>query len=398
MNKKTTDNSTDTKTWHAPGETASLSRSLLDWYANHRRYLPWREDPSPYHVWLSEIMLQQTRVEAVLGYYDRFLTALPDISTLAKAEEETCLKLWEGLGYYSRVRNLRKAARQVMTEHGGSMPRRSGDLQKLAGIGPYTSAAIASICFGERIPAIDGNLLRVFSRMTGYDQDIKADAAKRAAKDWYLEIFPDAAEGLTGDPDSAGAAPAPNPCGDMNQALMDLGATVCLPNGQPLCGECPWADRCLAHADGRERELPVTPAKNARPVTEKTVFLIYFDQKLALRRRPAKGLLAGLYEFPNAEGKLSRAEAEAYVQTLGFSAIRMRRLPAAKHIFTHREWHMSGWEVLADECDIPAAAPSSLRPEEALTVFLATAAELDEVYPIPSAFARYQAAIRRDYL
>ena len=164
-----------------PNRNDPRAEALLDWYATHRRSLPWRDNPTPYHVWLSEIMLQQTRVEAVRGYYDRFLTALPDISTLAKAGEDTCLKLWEGLGYYSRVRNLRKAAIQIMTEHGGCMPRTSSDLQKLAGIGPYTSAAIASICFGERIPAIDGNLLRVFARMTGYDQDIKSDAAKRAA-------------------------------------------------------------------------------------------------------------------------------------------------------------------------------------------------------------------------
>ena len=381
-----------------PNRNDPRAEALLDWYATHRRSLPWRDDPTPYHVWLSEIMLQQTRVEAVRGYYDRFLTALPDISTLAKAGEDTCLKLWEGLGYYSRVRNLRKAAIQIMTEHGGCMPRTSSDLQKLAGIGPYTSAAIASICFGERIPAIDGNLLRVFARMTGYDQDIKSDAAKRAAQKWYLEIFPAGIDAAAPRPADSSAS---NPCGDMNQALMDLGATICLPNGQPLCGECPWAENCRARADGRQQELPVTTAKKARPVTEKTVFLIYFDQKIALRKRPARGLLAGLYEFPNTDGKLSRTDAAAYLQTLGFSPVRMRRLPAAKHIFTHREWHMIGWEVLADECAEFAAnrtGSTDNSAEAPQAVFLASAKELDEIYTIPSAFARYQKEIRRDYL
>ena len=433
MNEKNANNLTDT-----PNRSQPPTEALLDWYAVHRRRLPWRDDPTPYHIWLSEIMLQQTRVEAVRGYYDRFLTALPDISTLAKAGEDTCLKLWEGLGYYSRVRNLRKAAIQIMTEHGGCMPRTSSDLQKLAGIGPYTSAAIASICFGERIPAIDGNLLRVFARMTGYDQDIKSDAAKRTAREWYLEIFPagsgaaDSASGetclrsgtaysapgtaktahaantvpgaadaaLTASPRPAGSSTS-NPCGDMNQALMDLGATICLPNGQPLCGDCPWADYCRARADGRQQELPVTTTKKARPVSEKTIFLIYSDQKIALRKRPARGLLAGLYEFPNTDGKLSRADATAYLQTLGFSPVRMRRLPATKHIFTHREWRMTGWEVLADECAEFAAnrkGGTSNSTEAPGAVFLATAKELDEVYSIPSAFARYQKEIRRDYL
>ena len=353
----------------------SQARRLLEWYDGNRRILPWREDPSPYHVWLSEIMLQQTRVEAVRDYYTRFLAALPTIESLAKADEDVYLKLWEGLGYYSRVRNLHKAACQIMAEHGGQMPGTYDQLLKLAGIGPYTASAIASICFDARIPAVDGNLLRVFARMTGYDGSIKADAAKAAARDYYLTIFPE------------------HRCGDMNQALMDLGACVCLPKGAPLCQECPWAELCRAHREGREQDFPVVPARKARTVEDKTVFLIYYGQKLALRKRPEHGLLAGLYEFPNAPGTLDREEAIRFARDLGFGAVRLQKLPASKHIFSHREWHMTGWQILADEWE--PFAEGKPRDHE---LFLASARQLEEVYSIPSAFAGYQKEVRKDYL
>ena len=356
-------------------KTESLSGLLLEWYDENRRILPWREDPSPYHVWLSEIMLQQTRVEAVRDYYARFLDALPTIEALAKADEDLCTKLWQGLGYYSRVRNLHKAAVQIMEEYGGDMPRSSRELQKLSGIGPYTAAAIASICFDERIPAIDGNLLRVFSRMTGYEIDIKSNAAKAAALAFYDAVFPQTR------------------CGDFNQALMDLGATVCLPNGAPHCESCPWAEHCRAKADGTWQQLPVILPKAKRTIEHKTVFLIYYQGKLALRRRPDKGLLAGLYEYPNAEGTLRPQELSEYLRTLGFSAVQTRSLGTAKHIFTHKEWHMTGWEILADEWeDFSSGKP---RRHE---LFLASASDLQDVYSIPSAFAKYTEQIRTDYL
>ena len=356
-------------------KTESLSGLLLEWYDENRRILPWREDPSPYHVWLSEIMLQQTRVEAVRDYYARFLEALPTIEALAKADEDLCTKLWQGLGYYSRVRNLHKAAVQIMEEYGGDMPRSSRELQKLSGIGSYTAAAIASICFDERIPAIDGNLLRVFSRMTGYEIDIKSNAAKAAALAFYDAVFPQTR------------------CGDFNQALMDLGATVCLPNGAPHCESCPWAEHCRAKADGTWQQLPVILPKAKRTIEHKTVFLIYYQGKLALRRRPDKGLLAGLYEYPNAEGTLRPQELSEYLRTLGFSAVQTRSLGTAKHIFTHKEWHMTGWEILADEWeDFSSGKP---RRHE---LFLASASDLQDVYSIPSAFAKYTKQIRTDYL
>ena len=345
-----------------------MFHKLLEWYDTNRRILPWREDPTPYHVWLSEIMLQQTRVEAVRSYYARFLETLPDIASLASADEDTCLKLWEGLGYYSRVRNLHKAAGQIMSEYSGEMPRTAAELQKLAGIGPYTAAAIASIAFDQRIPAVDGNLLRVFARLTCYGEDIKAPAAKKAADAFYLEHFPQ------------------DRSGDCNQALMDLGAGICVPNGTPLCGQCPWADYCEAHRLGTEIDYPYAAPKKARVIEQKTVFLIYYDHRLVLGRRPARGLLAGLFEFPNADGNLTRTEALAYLESLGFSAVRITELPKAKHIFTHREWHMTGYEVIADEWK---AFPGQDSP-----FILATQEEMAHQYSIPSAFEAYRREIR----
>ncbi len=352
-----------------------LSGLLLDWYDCSGRDLPWRADPSPYHVWVSEIMLQQTRVEAVRGYYARFLEVLPTIEALADADEDLCTKLWQGLGYYSRVRNLRRAAAQIMGEYGGVMPRSSAELRKLPGIGPYTAAAIASICFDERIPALDGNLLRVFSRMTGYDRDIRSAAAKAAASDYYLEIFPQ------------------KRCGDFNQALMDLGASICLPGGAPHCEACPWNKHCRAKSEGLCGQLPVILPKAGRTIEHKTVFLIYYQGGLVLRRRPDRGLLAGLYEYPNADGTLTGREIPDYLHTLGLSAVHIRPLPEARHLFTHKEWHMTGWGVLADEWE--EFDPGDPHAHE---LFLASSSELRDVYSIPSAFAGYTAQIRTNYL
>ena len=352
-----------------------LSGILLDWYDCCGRTLPWREDPSPYHVWISEIMLQQTRVEAVKDYYVRFLEALPTVEALADADEDLCAKLWQGLGYYSRVRNLHKAAVQITEEYDGVIPDTSAGLRKLAGIGPYTAAAIASICFDERIPALDGNLLRVFSRMTGFDQDIKSNAARSAAQKFYDEIFP------------------LKRCGDFNQALMDLGASVCLPNGVPQCEKCPWKEYCRSYADGTCQQLPVVLPKAKREVENKTVFLIYYKGRLALRRRPDHGLLAGLYEYPNTGGTLQAEDIPSYLETLGFSEVSIRPLPEAKHIFTHKEWHMTGWEILADRRDDHMPDTSADRE-----LLLVTADELRDLYSVPSAFSKYTAQIHTDYL
>ena len=342
--------------------TQESARVLLSWYDENKRSLPWREDPSPYHVWLSEIMLQQTRVEAVLGYYRRFLAALPDTGALAAAPEDQYLKLWEGLGYYSRVRNLHKAAVMIVEDFGGKMPETSEALRRLPGIGAYTAAAIASIAFGEPVPAVDGNLLRIFARLTLYDRTIKDESAKKAAEAFYRSFIP-----------------ADRP-GDFNQSLMDLGATLCLPNGEPLCGACPLSGQCLARREGRTGDIPVKTPKKERRVEEKTVFVIRRGKGVLIGKRPNKGLLAGLYEFPNAEGHLDMKEAARFVQSLGFEPVRLVPLPGARHVFSHVEWHMTGYDVLVDEAGDQSSG----------YFFAADAESLEDTWSIPSAFAAYE--------
>ena len=255
---------------------------LLQWYRENARVLPWRSDPTPYHVWISEIMLQQTRVAAVLDYYRRFLAELPTVADLAAVEEDRLMKLWQGLGYYNRARNLQKAARQIMEDHGGVFPNTYEAIHALAGIGDYTAGAISSIAFGIPEPAVDGNVLRVTARITGDDGDIMKPDTKARMGAALKRVMP---------------VEAP---GDFNQALMELGATVCLPNGAPLCDQCPTKDFCTARLTERTGELPVKAAKKARRVEERTVFLIFRDGAVALRRRKSRGLLAGLWEYPGA--------------------------------------------------------------------------------------------------
>lgn len=347
-----------------------FSEELLNWYHQKRRVLPWREDPAPYHIWLSEIMLQQTRVETVVDYYLRFIERLPDVRSLAEASEETYLKLWEGLGYYSRVRNLHKTALVIEKEYGGVIPGSSKELSGLPGIGPYTSAAIASIAFGEAVPAVDGNLLRIFSRLTLYTENIRTPEAFRKAVDYYTLRMPDGAYEQGGN----------NPCGDFNQALMDLGALICLPGREPLCGDCPLAGECRAHTErpGKESQLPVMPARKEKKTEYLTVFVIRSEDLTAVRKRPGKGLLAGLYEFPNAKGTLEAEEAVKWLRDHGVEPIRIRRIEDAEHVFTHKIWKMRGYEVQADTFS------------DGKTPFiLAGKRELREKYSIPSAFSVY---------
>ena len=364
------------------------AEQLLAWYGRNGRALPWRSDVSPYHVWLSEIMLQQTRVETVTDYYRRFLKALPDIESLADAPEDLCLKLWEGLGYYSRIRNMQRAARIVMESHDGCLPDTREELEKLPGIGEYTAAAIASIAFGRPEPAIDGNLMRVYARVQAYGEDVKSEAAKREAARFFLPMMTQAIpsallrEALQGQ--VSDAKQAENLPGAINQALMDLGATVCLPNSAPRCAGCPWETLCEAHRQGKETDYPVRTARKARVIEERTVLVILYEGRIAIRKRPRKGLLAGLYELPGRTGQLDETGAVRFAKELGFAPLRVKRLPPAKHIFTHREWHMIGYEVLADEL-APYASPQ--RPDE--PVLLAGKDELSSVYSIPSAFSAY---------
>ena len=367
----------ETETFGTPAP--GLHAALLAWYDRYRRHLPWREDPTAYHVWVSEIMLQQTRVEAVRGYYARFMERFPDIRSLAESEEDECLKLWEGLGYYSRARNLRRAAGVIMDQYGGEMPRTAGELRKLPGIGPYTSAAIASIAFGERIPAVDGNLLRVFARLALYEKEIKTPAASKAAEDFFLQAMPQERPG------------------DFNQALMDLGAGVCIPGGTPACqtdGECPLRDYCGACRTGRCGDLPVMPVKKARRIEHRTVLVIRDDDNILLRRRPAKGLLAGLYEFPNEEGWMTEAEALDRAESYGCMPAGIRRLPDARHVFTHLEWHMRGYEIRsrAFSDTFPDNTPVAGHSPETGGCFAAPLGDLRDKYAIPGALAAFSPA------
>ena len=284
-----------------------IAPALLAWYEVNKRPLPWREDPTPYRVWISEIMLQQTRIEAARGYFERFMTALPDVYALAAADEDTVLKLWEGLGYYSRARNLRRAAKCIVSEYGGEFPETAAKLMKLPGIGAYTAGAIASIAFGHAAPAVDGNVLRVHARLTRSAADIGEARLRDAVAKELLSIWP---EGHSAD---------------FTSALMELGETVCVP-GSPACMLCPLSALCEAHAAGEERLYPVMPAKKPRRVEEKNILLYLRGDRAAVCKRPEKGLLAGLWGFP--EGAVP-PDAEQVCE--------------AVHIFTHVEWHMKGW-------------------------------------------------------
>ncbi len=340
-----------------------IAKPLLTWYDSGRRILPWREDPTPYHVWLSEIMLQQTRVEAVKPYYDRFICRLPDIESLASVEEEELLKLWEGLGYYNRARNLKKSAIQISTEYGGKMPEDYDKLMELTGVGSYTAGAIASIAFGKPVPAVDGNVLRILSRLRADDRDIMDIKVKKAIEEELRAVIPRERPG------------------DFNQALMELGATVCVPNGSPKCGQCPWKEICQAKRQGNASEYPKKRAKKARSIEKKTVLLIQYEQRIALNKRPSEGLLAGMYEFPSIEGHQEEKKVIAYLKQLGVMPLRIRRLEPAKHIFTHKEWHMTGYYIRVD--DLTGMGEY---------VFV-DPAEIKNKYPVPSAYAAYMKLI-----
>ena len=302
---------------------SALPDSLLPWYENHRRDLPWRKDKEPYHIWVSEIMLQQTRVEAVKGYYTRFLETLPGVADLAGAEDELLHKLWEGLGYYSRVRNLKKAAQQIMERHGGIFPDTHEEVSALAGIGPYTAGAICSIAFDLPTPAVDGNVLRVISRLTDDPTPIDKPTFRKRITENLAAVYPQNA-------------------GDFTQALMELGATICGPNRKPDCGNCPCRQFCRGYECGTAENLPVKKSKPQRRVQEKTVLILSCDGYYALRKRPDTGLLAGLWEFPNIPEKMELQAAISKVEKNGIKPKEIIRQVEKKHIFTHVEWNMSG--------------------------------------------------------
>ena len=334
---------------------------VIQWYRENHRNLPWRNTRDPYRIWVSEIMLQQTRVEAVKRYYERFLSELPTVKELAEVPEDRLMKLWEGLGYYNRVRNMQKAARQVMEEYGGEFPHTYDTIRSLTGIGNYTAGAVSSFAFGIPKPAVDGNVLRVLSRILASEEDIMKAGVRSWMERAVEEVIPE------------------QNASDFNQGLIELGALVCVPNGDPRCRECPAAGLCLAREKGIQTRLPVKAKAKARRIEKRTVLIFRDARGVAIRKRPSRGLLAGLYELPNVEGHLTGRQAADYGKSIGLMPVRVRKLEDAKHIFSHVEWHMIGYEMLVDELEKSCGAEMIFAKKE----------ELETVYSIPSAFESY---------
>lgn len=337
---------------------SQLSDLLLPWFYEHKRDLPWRRDKEPYHVWLSEIMLQQTRVEAVKEYYMRFLRELPNIKDLAACPDDRLMKLWEGLGYYNRARNLKIAATTIMTDYHGVFPQNIEEIRSLKGIGDYTAGAIGSICFGLKTPAVDGNVLRVLSRVYNDASNIDLASTKKAYKNRLETLYPD------------------EDCGDFTQSLMELGALICIPNGVCKCAECPLNSICEAYKQGRTHLLPVRSEKRQRKHVDMTVFVLCFEDTdglyYAIRKREEKGLLHGLYEFYNIAEAMDVKCAMAHLSKHNISAGELLKEVKYTHIFTHVEWHMTAYYVICKE-----KAPAFTWVHEK---------ELQGAYALPTAF------------
>jgi A/G-specific adenine glycosylase len=339
-----------------------FEKSLLDWYRVNRRHMPWREDPTPYHVYLSEIMLQQTQVDTVTAYYLRFLEKFPTIKKLSEASEEEVLKLWEGLGYYSRGRNLYQSAKIIERDFHGEIPSNKKDLLALPGVGPYTSKAVLSIAFHQKEIAVDGNLIRVYSRLEE-KKEINPEKMKSFGEGFFLMKLQQE------DPSS------------FNQALMDLGELVCLPRGLPLCPQCPLGTFCKARNDGTMMDYP--PAKKAKEKRKEnlTVYVLTYRGRIAIRQRKAEGLLASLYEFPYETGKVSLGEAGEKLSRLGYGLKALKSLGQAKHTFSHLIWEMQGFQA---ELTICPTLPGLLWVDKN---------EILLKYPIPSAFSFFKKKI-----
>lgn len=339
-------------------KNADFADRLLVWYDKEARVLPWRSNPTPYRVWISEMMLQQTRVDTVIPYFHRFVTEIPDIAALAKIHEDKLLKLWQGLGYYSRALNLKKTAMILQSEYGGRLPSDRATLQKLPGIGPYSAGAIASIAYQQVETLMDGNVLRVVARLNGIEGDIGDKKTQNEIQSILSELI------STQRP------------GDFNQALMELGATRCLPYGAPLCETCPMADLCVAALDNRTGEIPVKTAKKPREIQNQTVLVLCHNQSYGIEKRKSTGLLAKMWAFPMMEGHVTKEACIMQLEEAGYEISKITPLPAAKHIFTHIEWKMIGYEV-----EINSIGRSSL--------IWVSRDQIDNQYAIPTAHAFY---------
>lgn len=340
-----------------------LPKRLVPWHRKNKRDLPWRTDASAYHTWLSEIMLQQTRIEAVIPYYYRFLNELPTVSDLANVPEERLLKLWEGLGYYNRARNLKKAAVQIMEQYGGQLPATFDELRRLPGIGDYTAGAIASMSFGRPEPAVDGNVLRVITRFTGDKSDIALGSTKKDFTEKLRRVYPSGAD-----------------AGDFTEGLMELGETICIPAGAPKCNECPLNDLCVAHRENMTDLLPVKSDKKQRRIQPKTVFILQHENRFALHKRADKGLLAGMWELPNVDGTLNEEGIKDWLCERGCNG-EYQQLDPAVHIFTHIEWRMQGIKAC---CQTPDTR-----------YIWVTAEQLLNDYALPTAFRDFKSVIMK---
>lgn len=337
----------------------ALVEPLCSWYEKNKRSMPWREDASPYHVWLSEIMLQQTRIEAAWAYYERFIGRLPDVKALAEIPEEELLKLWEGLGYYNRARNLQKAARLVMERYDGKLPADYDLLLTLPGIGNYTAGAIASIAYGIPAPAVDGNVLRVAMRYLNCEDDIMKMPVRRKMEQAVMDVIPSRCPG------------------EFNQALMELGEVICIPNGRPLCEKCPLQELCEGHKAGREMELPKKAEKRERRVEKKTLLVFRQGDSVGIRKRPDSGLLAGMWEFPALEGHQTLPQMKQWLAEHNLQEAGVKRLKGGRHIFSHVEWNMKGYEIVL---------PEGQTQDIVSGLLWCGWQELENKYPIPVAF------------
>lgn len=341
-----------------------ISYLLLDWYSKAKRELPWRVNKKPYSVWISEIMLQQTRIEAVIPYYERFMQYIPDIQSLANIPEDKLLKLWEGLGYYNRARNLKKAAIMIMNDYHGIFPNTYAEIISLPGIGEYTASAIASFCFNEATPTVDGNVLRVLSRVNEDHRNVDLARTKKEIRQELAQIMPLEA-------------------GDFNEALMEIGEVICLPKGEPKCYICPLKEICKAHLHDTYSLFPVKEEKVQKKEIFYTVFLFFYQGKYAIRKRVNQQILHNLWEFPNISGKLAIDEVKRYLKSQKIGYLSIREGIDGKHVFTHQIWYMNSYFV---------------EVSHEITDFVwVTVDEMMKKYAIPTAFRPFLRELNGDF-
>ncbi len=341
-------------------------KKLLKWYRASKRSFPWRDTGDPFDVWISEIMLQQTRTQAVIAYFERFRNEIKDIEALSLIEDDRLMRLWEGLGYYSRARNLKRCAQVLMERYEGRLPEDQEALLSLPGIGPYTAGAILSIGFGRPYPAVDGNVLRVLARYFAIKEDIRSDKVRKLMEETIASCYRD--NKITDKQEIR----------DLTQAFMDLGAVVCIPNGKPNCEDCPLHQSCKAHIEGLSDVLPYRSKNKERKIVDRTLFIIRNGDTFLVSKRPNKGLLAGLYGFPGVDERFDEKDVDRYLKEKGYDPLQIRKLPSSKHIFSHVEWHMDAYEIRISNWSLPLKENEMLSDRKDL-----------QSLAIPSAFKTY---------